>query len=96
MKDADENSLPFSLDLKDSEGKIWGTVSVIPSKEAGKRDILLMDVNEGNISVRSITELLNILEKRNVPFEQRKKVLEFVAEKLLLYEHNEFRLKSGN
>lgn len=93
MKDTDDKSFPFTLDLKDSDGKIWGTVSVIPSKETGKRDILFMDKHEGNISVRSITELLNILEKKKVPFEERKKVLEFVAEKLLYYEQGEFQLK---
>lgn len=93
MKDDDDDRFPFTLDLKDSDGKIWGTVSVIPSKESGKRDILLMDVHEGNISVRSITELLNILEKKKVPFGERKKVLEFVAEKLLYYERCDFQLK---
>lgn len=94
MKDADDNDFPFTLDLRDSDGKIWGTVSVIPSKETGKRDILFMDIHEGNVSVRSITELLNILEKKKVPFDERKKVLEFVAEKLIYYEQGEFQHKS--
>jgi|WetSurMetagenome_2_1015567.scaffolds.fasta_scaffold184855_2 hypothetical protein len=86
MLDTVENIFPFTMDLKDDEGNIWGTVSVIPSKESYKRDILLMDVHEGNFSVRSITELLNMLEKRNVSLEEKKKVLDFLAERLLFLE----------
>jgi len=84
-----ENKFSFTMDLKDEDGNIRAVISVIPSKEAGKRDILLMDVQEGNFSVRSITELLNLLERKEVPVEDRKNVLEFLAERLLFLEQNE-------
>jgi len=67
-----ENKFSFTRDLKDEDGNIRAVISVIPSKKAGKRDILLMDVQEGNFSVRSITELLNLLERKEVPVEDRK------------------------
>jgi hypothetical protein len=86
MKQDEEIMFPFTLDLKDDDGNIWATVSVIPSKDPLKRDILLIDAQEGNYSVRSITELLNLLEKRNISLEDKKKVIEFLAERLIFLE----------
>jgi hypothetical protein len=83
-----DNNFSFTMDLRDDDGDIWAVISVISSK-VGKRDILLMDVQEGNISVRSITDLLNLLQKKKVSFENRKKVVDFLAASLLFLERNE-------
>ncbi len=88
MKDDIKDNLSFTMDLKDCNGDIWASVMIIPLKEAGKRDILLMDVVEGPYSARSITELLNLLEKRMVPFDDRRMVLEFLADRLHILELN--------
>lgn len=88
MKDDIKDNLSFTMDLKDGNGDIWASVMIIPLKEAGKRDILLMDVVEGPYSARSITELLNLLEKRRVPFDDRRMVLEFLADRLYILELN--------
>jgi len=69
-----DNNFSFTRDLRDDDGDIWAAISVIPSKEVGKRDILLMDVQEGNISVRSITELLNLFKKRKFHLKTEKKL----------------------
>ena len=71
-----------SMDVKDEKGNILGAVCVSPAKELGKRDIILMDENSGSFSVRSTTELINMLSKKRVPFEERKQVLDFLAERL--------------
>ena len=71
-----------SIDLKDENGNIWGAVFVSTSKEFGKRDIILMDETSGTHSARSITELINMLSKKNVSFNDKKIVLEFLAERL--------------
>ena len=70
-----------SMDVKDKNGKLLGAVCVAPAKEIGKRDILLMD-EKTTQSVRSITELINMLSKKNVSFEERKQVLDFLSERL--------------
>ena len=88
MKDIVGNKFSFHMDLMDHEDNIWG-ISVVPLKEIGKRDILLSDAHNSNFSFRSITELLNMLMKKNVSFEDRKRVLEFLAESLLFLEKND-------
>jgi membrane-bound ClpP family serine protease len=70
-----------TMDVKDKNGKLLGAVCVAPAKEIGKRDILLMD-EKTTQSVRSITELINMLSKKNVSFEERKQVLDFLSERL--------------
>ena len=70
-----------TMDVKDKSGKLLGAVCVAPAKEIGKRDILLMD-EKSTQSVRSITELINMLSKKNVSFEERKQVLDFLSERL--------------
>lgn len=71
-----------SIDLKDENGNVWGAVFVSTSKEFGKRDIILMDETSGTHSARSITELINMLSKKNVSLTDKKIVLEFLAERL--------------
>jgi hypothetical protein len=95
MNEDEEKLFPFTLDLKDEDGNVWATISVIPSKDAFKRDILLIDAEEGNSSVRSVTELLNLLEKRNISLEDKKRVIEFLAERLIFLEsiNCEFKTK---
>lgn len=85
---AEDNKTAYksSFDVKDKNGEILGAVCVAPSKEIGKRDILLMDEKTGTQSVRSTTELINMLSKKNVSFEERKQVLDFLAERLRFLE----------
>lgn len=77
-----------SMDVKDKKGNILGAVCVAPAKEIGKRDIILMDEETGTQSVRSTTELINMLSKKNVTFEERKVVLDFLSERLRYLERN--------
>lgn len=86
MRETIEDKFTSSIDLKDEKGNIWGAVCVSTSKEFGKRDILLMDENMGTFSARSITELINMLSKKNVSFEDKKRVLDFLAERLRFLE----------
>jgi hypothetical protein len=89
MNSFGENNFSFTFDLRDENEDIWAVISVAPSKEVGKRDILLIDVDNENISFRSITELMNLLQKRKVTFEDRKDVLNFIANSLLFLEKNQ-------
>jgi hypothetical protein len=81
-----------TMDVKDKSGNLLGAVCVAPAKEIGKRDILLMD-EKSTQSVRSITELINMLSKKNVSFEERKQVLDFLSERLR-YLEQEITLKT--
>jgi hypothetical protein len=89
MNSYDENNFSFTFNLRDENEGIWAAILVAPSKEIGKRDILLIDVNNENISFRSITELINLLQKRKVSFEDRKNVLDFIANSLIILEKNQ-------
>ena len=72
------------LDLKNSEGQKVGAVCVTLSKVGkGKRDLIYMKVNGGALSARSNTELVNILIKEKIPYEERKRALDFIGERLL-------------
>ena len=82
-----EYEFSSSIDLKDDEGKIWGAVFISPSKELGKKDIILMDETSGTYSVRSITELINMLSKKNISFHEKRRVLEFLSERLRILEN---------
>ena len=73
MQNNYENNFTFTMDLRDDDNNIWAAISVIPSKEAGKRDLLLIDVNNGNFSFRSITELINFLQKKRFPSMKEKR-----------------------
>ncbi|HMK54668.1 MAG TPA: hypothetical protein VK444_07800 [Methanobacteriaceae archaeon] len=83
-----EERFTSSIDVKDKNGNILGAVCVAPAKEVGKRDILLMDETTGTQSARSITELINMLSKKNVSFQERKQVLDFLSERLKDLEQN--------
>jgi hypothetical protein len=87
MKEENKNKFISSKDVKDKNGNILGAVCVAPAKEIGKRDILLMET-DGTQSVRSITELINMLSKKDVSFEERKLVLDFLSERLRTLEQN--------
>lgn len=87
-KKLETNDFINSMDLKDEEGNIWGAVLVSTSKEFGKRDIILMDEKSGSHSARSITELINMLSKKNVSFTDKKRVLEFLADRLRVLEQD--------
>jgi hypothetical protein len=61
-------------------------VCVALNKNIGKKerkvDIIFMEEELGAWSVRSVTELMNILMKWKVSLEERKRVFDFVAERL--------------
>jgi len=82
MNGEDESNFSNSIDLKDENGRILGAVGVVPSKEIGKRDLILIDEEKGTQSARSITELINMLSKKKVSFSEKRRVLDFLAEKL--------------
>ena len=85
----EDNNFSFTMDLKDENDNIWAAISVAPSKKLGSRDILLIDDSNENISFRSITELMNFLQKRKVPYEDRKDALDFIANSLIILEKNQ-------
>jgi hypothetical protein len=91
---SDQNNVSNCTDVKNSDGKLLGAVCVSVGKKPGSRDILLMmrdDVDVGPkgkaFSARSVTEMLNILSNWKVPFEERKRVHDFVTERLRNMEH---------
>ncbi|EKF86422.1 hypothetical protein [Methanobacterium formicicum] len=86
MTEHNKQKYSSSMDVMDKNGNLLGAVCVTPSKEIGKRDILLMDEKAGTQSVRSTTELINMLSKKDVPFDERKLVLDFLAERLRFLE----------
>ena len=89
MIDSNEYNFSFTMDLKDEDDQIWAVISVAPSKEPGSRDILLININNENISFRSITELINFLQKKKVPYGDRKEALDFIANSLIILEKNQ-------
>jgi hypothetical protein len=66
-----------------------GAVCVALSKNVGRKDrkvdLIFMPEEEGAFSVRSTTELMNILAHWKVSFEERKRVFDFVAERLRIF-----------
>ena len=91
MNEKIENKFTSTIDLKDENGNVWGAVFVSTSKELGKRDIILMDERSGTCSARSITELINMLSKKNVSFTEKRRVLEFLAERLRILEKDSIK-----
>ena len=73
--------------VRDNRNQV-GAVCVALRKDFGKKgserkvDIIFMLEDGGAWSVRSVTELMNILWKWDVSFEDRKRVFDFVAERL--------------
>ena len=73
--------------VKDNRDQV-GAVCVALRKNFGKKgnerkvDIIFMPEDSGAWSVRSVTELMNILLNWKVSFEDRKRVFDFVAERL--------------
>ncbi|MGZ4862200.1 MAG: hypothetical protein ACXV2E_05405 [Halobacteriota archaeon] len=63
-----------------------GAVCVALSKNVGRKDrkvdLIFMPEEKGAFSVRSTTELMNILAEWKVSFEERKRVFDFVADRL--------------
>ncbi|MGD0331002.1 MAG: hypothetical protein ABSB40_11295 [Nitrososphaeria archaeon] len=86
-----EDKLSSCTDVRDENGNVLGAVCVAIAKNFGKKrktDIIFMGKEKPAFSVRSTTELMNILgqTKMNVSFEERKRVLNFVAERLRMLE----------
>jgi hypothetical protein len=82
----EEKKISSSIDVIDNDGNLLGAVCVTPTKERGKKDILLMDENTGTQSFRSITELINMLSRKNVSYKERKRVLDFLSERFIYLE----------
>ncbi len=65
---------------------LTGAVCVALNKNVGRKDrkvdLIFMPEEKGVFSVRSTTELMNILANWKVSFEERKRVFDFVAERL--------------
>ena len=65
---------------------LTGAVCVALSKNVGRKDrkidLIFMPEEIGAFSVRSTTELMNILATWKVSFEERKQVFDFVAKRL--------------
>ncbi|MGZ8884737.1 MAG: hypothetical protein ACXW0U_07500 [Halobacteriota archaeon] len=63
-----------------------GAVCVARNKNIGRKerkvDIVFMPEEIGAWSVRSLTELMNILAQWKVSLEERKQIFDFVAERL--------------
>jgi len=90
MKEGEISKSSNCIDIryvKDSRDQV-GAVCVALRKDFGKRgnerkvDIIFMPEESGAWSVRSVTELMNILWNWKVSFEDRKRVFDFVAERL--------------
>ena len=69
--------------------RLTGAVCVALSKNVGRKDrkvdLIFMPEEEGAFSVRSTTELMNILAHWKVSFEERKRVFDFVAGRLRIF-----------
>ena len=85
-KPGDQNCIDVRY-VKDNRNQM-GAVCVALRKDFGKKgserkvDIIFMSENSGAWSVRSVTELMNILWQWEVSFDDRKRVFDFVAERL--------------
>ena len=82
MRNEIKNNYISSMDVKDEKGNLLGAVCVSPAKELGKRDIILMDENSGSFSVRSTTELINMLSKKERAFRGKKTCIRFLIRKI--------------
>ena len=89
MKDQEKKEIESCFDVKNKDGQVFGAVCVATGKDLGKKDIILMEKENNAYSVRSITELMNKLAKKNVSFEERKKILDFASKRLRSLESNE-------
>ncbi|HDD44509.1 MAG TPA: hypothetical protein ENG63_06595 [Candidatus Desulfofervidus auxilii] len=78
-----EQSKKGHIEVIDENGEKIGYVFVYPSKELGKRDIIYYDIKKRKAkSLRSITELINLIAKK-VSIEEIKKTISFVEERLI-------------
>jgi hypothetical protein len=82
------NEQPSCIDVRyvrDNKA-LTGAVCVALSKNVGRKDrkidLIFMPEEKGAFSVRSTTELMNILANWKVSFEERKRVFDFVAKRL--------------
>ena len=90
MKEGEDIGNQNCIDIRyvrDNRNQV-GAVCVALKKDFGKKgserkvDIIFMLGDNGAFSVRSVTELMNILWKWEVSFDDRKRVFDFVAERL--------------
>lgn len=90
---SDSGSGSNCTDVSNGSGKVLCAVCVSVGKKPSSRDILLMMRDDADVgpkgktfSARSVTEMLNILSNWKVPFDERKRVHDFVTERLRLME----------
>ncbi len=74
----------FVMDNRDQAGAVCVALRKDFGKKGSERkvDIVFMPEDSGAWSVRSVTELMNILWNWKVSLEDRKRVFDFVAERL--------------
>lgn len=72
----------YVRDNKDQKGAVCVALSKNVGRKERKIDLIFMPEEKGAFSVRSTTELMNILANWKVSFEERKRVFDFVAERL--------------
>ena len=89
-----EKNIKSCMDIKDKEGQTLGAVCVLKGKDLEKNDILFMPTNDNAFSVRSVTELVNKLSRKNISYEERKKVLDFTSERLSYLENRNKNYKN--
>ncbi len=84
--------------MEGADGERLGYVCVMPQKDLEKNDIIFDPTGEEARSMRSTTELINTLKKREVPEESVIETLEFVSERLraLKLEESSKSLKVGS
>jgi hypothetical protein len=72
----------YTRDDKTQTGAVCVALNKNIGRKERKADIIFMPEELGAWSVRSITELMNVLAQWKVSFEDRKRVFDFVAERL--------------
>lgn len=84
------------MNITNGKGDIIGAVCIVKSKDPDKYDIMFMPKSgeDGALSVRSLTELINKLQKEGISFEERKRVLNYASERLW-YLENKLKLALG-
>ena len=68
--------------IHNNKGEIIGDVCCLTSKDIGRKDILFMPNKGESKSMRSVVELVNYLEKENVPMIEREKAIDFLSDRL--------------
>ena len=77
--------------IRNNKGEIIGDVCSLASKDMGRKDILFMPNKGESKSMRSVVELVNYLEKEDVPMIEREKAIDFLSDKLRVIDEDYWR-----